>query len=432
MNLLIERSDEMKNGTEPFSISILGSSGGVAKAVLAILNRSAQDKNDPLYPIMSNSQLHLIDINQKNKQYFDQLFPNLAKKMKLYQLDLRDVSLFQKHLEKTKTKVVIDVSWADTNEMMNCCNELGILYVNSALENTKVDEDEDLYGFPLTERYIRFEESIKNLTNMKAIVCSGMNPGVVQWMAIKLMKENPDKKPLACYVVEHDNSFYRDQTIIDPNTIYTSWSVECFLDEAILSYPMFVQHKLLHYFYEDVYSMEFKVRLGEKEFYGCLMPHEEVITLGELFDMQCGFIYCVNEHTTEIIRNNLANVDDLWNWNQCVVTPEAGEVEGEDLVGILMVYKDMEKYMYNVMKSSEIYPKYKTNATYFQVACGIYAAFASIILDDLPLGIYNVDELLLNTESKYGEYLSYYMTDFITGENKDSDGLLHQRLKWIE
>ena len=84
------------------------------------------------------------------------------------------------------------------------------------------------------------------------------------------------------------------------------------------------------------------------------------------------------------------------------------------------------------MKSSEIYPKFKTNATYYQVACGIYAAMASIILDDLPLAIYYVDELLLNTESKYGEYLTYHMTDFVTGENKSSDGLLHQRLKWIE
>ena len=422
----------MLDGTSSFSISILGSSGGVARAVLAILNQSAQDKNDPMYPIISTSQFHLIDIKQKEKEYYDQLFPNLADKIKIYQLDLTVVSHFQKHLKKTKTKVVIDVSRADTIEMMKCCNELGVFYVNSALENTEVDEDESLYGFPVTERYIRFEDSKKNLTNMKAIVGSGMNPGVVQWMAIKLINENRGQKPLACYIVEHDDSFFKDKTLIKPNTLYTSWSVKCFLDEAILSYPMFVHHHLLQYFYEEVYAMEFKVRLGEKEFYGCLMPHEEVITLGELYDMQLGFIYRVNEYTTESIRNNLANVDVLWDWNQQLIDPDVGEIEGEDLVGVLLVYEDMEKYMYNVMKSSEIYPKFKTNATYFQVACGIYAAIASIILDDIPLGIYYVDELLLNSESKYGEYLTYYMTDFVTGDNKGTDGMLHQRLKWIE
>ena len=422
----------MLDGTSSFSISILGSSGGVARAILAILNQSAQDKNDPMYPIISTSQFHLIDIKQKEKEYYDQLFLNLADKIKIYQLDLTVVSHFQKHLKKTKTKVVIDVSRADTIEMMKCCNELGVFYVNSALENTEVDEDESLYGFPVTERYIRFEDSKKNLTNMKAIVGSGMNPGVVQWMAIKLINENRGQRPLACYIVEHDDSFFKDKTLIKPNTLYTSWSVKCFLDEAILSYPMFVHHHLLQYFYEEVYAMEFKVRLGEKEFYGCLMPHEEVITLGELYDMQLGFIYRVNEYTTESIRNNLANVDVLWDWNQQLIDPDVGEIEGEDLVGVLLVYEDMEKYMYNVMKSSEIYPEFKTNATYFQVACGIYAAIASIILDDIPLGIYYVDELLLNSESKYGEYLTYYMTDFVTGDNKGSDGMLHQRLKWIE
>jgi homospermidine synthase len=368
-------------------------------------------------------------MNQKDLEYYNRLFPNLLGKIKLYQFDLKNLSDFREHLQKTKTKLVIDVSWADTIEMLNCCNEVGVYYLNSALENTKVDEDESLYGFPLAERYIRFKDSKKSFTSTKAIVCSGMNPGIVQWMALKLMKETQDKKPISCYIVEHDDSFFADKTLIKPNTIYTSWSVECFLDEAILSYPMFTHHHLQHYFYEDVYAMEFKVRLGEKEFYGCLMPHEEVITLGELFDMEIGFIYRVNEYTTELIRNNLDHVDDLWDWPQQVIDPDVGRVEGEDLVGVLLVYEDMEKFMYNVMKTSEIYPKYKTNATYFQVACGIYAGLASLILDDIPLGIHYVDELLFNTESNYGEYLTYHMTDFVTGENKGSDGMLHQRLK---
>ncbi|KRE97749.1 S-adenosylmethionine decarboxylase related protein [Paenibacillus sp. Soil766] len=421
----------MLNCTGPCSITILGSSGGVAKAVLAILNQSVQDKNDPIYPIISHSQLHLIDIYQKDKAYFDQLFPHLSGLIKLHQLDLKNVSNFRKHLTKTNTKLVIDVSWADTIEMLNCCNELGILYVNSALENAQVDEDESLYGFPLAERYTRYKTRKTDFTHTTAITCSGMNPGIVQWMALKLMHENPDKKPLACYIVEHDTSFFADQSLIEPNTIYTSWSVECFLDESILSYPMFVHHHLPHYLYEEVYAMEYKVRLGDKEFYGCLMPHEEVLTLGELFDIQIGFIYRVSEYTTELIRNNLDHVDDLWDWNQRIIDPEKGEVEGEDLVGVLLVYEDMEKFMYNSMKSSDIYAEHKTNATYFQVACGIYAGLASLLLDDIPVGIYHVDELLLNTESKYGEYLTYHMTDFVVGENKQSDGLLHQRLKWI-
>ncbi|WP_413079088.1 hypothetical protein [Solibacillus isronensis] len=58
------------------------------------------------------------------------------------------------------------------------------------MENTAVDLDESLYGFPLTERYTRFEKKKDAFTNTRAIIGSGMNPGVVQWMAIKLLKDH--------------------------------------------------------------------------------------------------------------------------------------------------------------------------------------------------------------------------------------------------
>lgn len=415
-----------------YTITILGSVGGVAKSILSIFNHSVSDKNDPLHHVMKNSKIFLIDIKQKTMDYYNHLFPNLTDQLTLLQFDLNDTAKFTEHLKSTNTKLVIDVSWADTIEMVECCNKLGVHYINSALENTAVDQDESLYGFPLTERYDRFEAKKKTFTNTRAIIGSGMNPGVVQWMAIKLLKDNPGNPPIACYIFEHDSSFYKDKNLIQPKTLYTSWSVECFLDEAILSYPMFVRHHLAHYFYDDVYATEFKVKAGNKEFYGCLMPHEEVLTLGEQYDFEIGFIYRVNEHTTKLIRDNLDDVDALWDWNQKLIDPADGEVEGEDLVGVLLVYNDKEIYMYNSMKSSDIFQKYKTSATYFQVACGIYAGTASLILDKIPLGVYYVDELLLNTHCNYGKYLTYYMQDFVYGENNSSDGLLHQRMKRIK
>ncbi|MEG0384965.1 MAG: saccharopine dehydrogenase NADP-binding domain-containing protein [Solibacillus sp.] len=415
-----------------YTITILGSMGGVAKSILSILNHSATDKNDPIHHIIVNSKLVLIDNNQKTMDYYNQLFPNLIANLIIVQFDLSDLDKFTELLKSTKTNLVIDVSWADTIEMVECCNKLGVHYINSALENTAVDLDESLYGFPLTERYNRFENKKNTFTNTRAIIGSGMNPGVVQWMTIKLLKANASNPPLACYIFEHDSSFYKDKNIIDPKTLYTTWSVECFLDEAILSYPMFVRHHLPLYLYDDVYATEFKVTVGKKEFYGCLMPHEEVLTLGKLYDFEMGFIYRVNEYTTELIRDNLDDVDDLWNWKQKLIDPSVGEVEGEDLVGVLLVYNDKEIYMYNTMKSTDIFQKYKTSATYFQVACGIYAGTASLILDNIPLGVYYVDELLINTQSNYEKYLTYYMQDFVFGENNSSDGLLHQRMKRIE
>ncbi|KIL36612.1 S-adenosylmethionine decarboxylase related protein [Cohnella kolymensis] len=412
---------------QPVALTLLGSSGGLAKAVLAILNRSVQDAADPIHSIIQHSTLHLIDIKQKDPAYYADLYPHLFSRLSLHQLDLMDVEAFREHLINSGTKAVIDVSWADTLHMLGCCNEMGIAYVNTALENSEVDDDASLYGFPLAERYERFERQKDTFNNSTSVICSGMNPGIVQWMAMKLRQENPQVNPLACYIIEHDNSFYSDQSVVQPETVYTSWSVECFLDEAIHSYPMFVRHRIPLYLYEDVYSAEYRVSLGDKTFYGCLMPHEEVMTMGKMWDCEIGFIYRVSEATTEVIRAHLDDTDVLWDWKQQIIEPSVSDVEGQDLVGVLMVYENEEKYMYNTLSSRDIFPKYRTNATYFQVACGVYAALSSILLDPLPKGAHYVEELLQTGKSKYENYLTYYMKDFVRGTNPRSDGLLHQR-----
>jgi len=412
----------------PQALTLLGSGGGLAQAALALLDRAAAKADDPLHSLLGSCTLHLIDVRQKKLSHFTSRFPNLAPRLRVHSFDLRDLETFKRHLIDTGTALVVDVSWADTLKMLECCNELGVSYLNTALENESVDEDPTLYGFPLTERFERFDDERGRFDRLKAIVCSGMNPGVVQWMAWKLERMNPGRSPLACYIVERDSSFYTDASAAKPRTIYASWSVECFLDESILSYPMFVKNQVPHYFREEVYSAEYKVRLGDKEFYGCLMPHEEVLTLGMRKGWEVGFLYRVSEYTTKLIRDRLDDVDELWDWEQEIVSPENGEVEGEDLVGVLFVYEDEEKYIYNVLDSKTVYPVYGTNATYYQVACGVYAAMACLCLDSVPNGVHFVDELLdSGVDCRYGEYLGRYMERFETGSNPRSDGLLAQR-----
>ena len=414
---------------QKLTISIVGSAGGVAKSILAILDKSSQDVNDPIHSLISNCNLHLIDMKQKDKTYYEQWIPHLTHAAVLHQFDLNDSAKFRQHVTDTKTTLVIDVSWADTVELLQCCDEMGIRYINTALENTMVDENEELEGFTLLERYRIFQENRGRFKHVKAIIGSGMNPGVVQWMALEMIRQAPDETPLGCYVIEHDNSFYKDRSLVRKKTIYTTWAPECFLDEAILNYPMFMKQHTPLFLYNEVYELEFKVTLGNKQFYGCLMPHEEVITLGKAFDMETGFIYRVNEHTTDLLRDSLGNSNELWNWDHKVLDPADAELEGEDLVGVLLVYPDKEKYMYNVMSNKTIFSQYKTNATYFQVACGVYGGVAALLLDDIPNGVYFVDELLLQTDTGYGKYLSYYMKDFVTGENLRSDGPLLDRMK---
>lgn len=132
--------------------SVLGSAGGVSKALLSILNKSAQDENDPIHPFIVNLNLHLIDNKQKNIDYYKNLFPNLAKKLSIYNFDLNNSIEFENHLKRTQTSLVIDCSFADTVETLRSCDELGVNYINTAFENTMIDETESFDGFGLIER----------------------------------------------------------------------------------------------------------------------------------------------------------------------------------------------------------------------------------------------------------------------------------------
>ncbi|UVI30830.1 S-adenosylmethionine decarboxylase related protein [Paenibacillus spongiae] len=415
------------------TIALLGSGGGVAKAVLALLNRSAGDSSSPLHRHLAHCRIHCVDLKQRPKAYYREHCPLLSRDMSLHTLDANDTSLLKKLLKRIGASLVIDLSWADTVSVLSVCDELGIAYANTALENKEVDEMQELEGFTLIERFIRFEEARGGFTRAKAIISSGMNPGVVQWMALKLRNAYPDEQPIGCYIVESDDTFYADPKLAEERTIYSTWAPECFLDEALLNYPMLASGGVPLFLYNHVYDLRFRVKLGAHLFHGCLMPHEEALTLSRLLGVESGFLYKVSNPVTAILRQHREDSDELWSWKHQLLDPNDAPLDGADLVGVLLVYPDKERYMYNVMRSDEVAPVYGTNATYLQVACGVYGAVCALLLDEINTGVYWVDELLLNQESRYGDYLSYYMAEFVTGENDTSDGLLLQRMRdWPE
>lgn len=417
--------------TKKTVLTVLGSAGGVARAVLAILNDAAQNAQDPLHAILQGAQIHLVDLKKRPMSYYGALLPNLRRKqLAIHQIDLREIERLREHLQRTGTTLVVDISWGDTISILQCCNELGIPYLNTALENTMIDENEELYeGFTLIERVRLFEAARKGLNKTTAIIGSGMNPGIVQWMALELMRREPGQSPLACYVVEHDDSFFADPSRAQPKTVYVTWAPDCFLDEAVTCYPMFMAHQTPLFLHEPVYRQGFQVRLGPIEFEGCLMPHEEILSMCTLFNMEGGFLYKVNDHTTQLMLAHLDNPDTVWDLPRQVLDPSVAELTGQDLVGVLLVYADKETFMYNVTTNAEAFARYGVSATYYQVACGVYSALCSLLFDSLPNGVFTVDELILRIGSRYGTYLQQHMAHFVTGANPQSDGLLLQRMR---
>ena len=55
----------MEQFPNSLSITLLGSAGGAAKAVLAILNQAIVNEKDPIYEVIKNVTFYLVDIKQK-------------------------------------------------------------------------------------------------------------------------------------------------------------------------------------------------------------------------------------------------------------------------------------------------------------------------------------------------------------------------------
>lgn len=99
-------------------ISIFGSSGGVARAVLSILNRSVSDVHDPIHDYLTHCQIHLVDLKKKQLDYYKTYAPNLVDRLSLHKLDLKNIEAVRQYLIGTRTSLIIDVSWANTVEML--------------------------------------------------------------------------------------------------------------------------------------------------------------------------------------------------------------------------------------------------------------------------------------------------------------------------
>lgn len=95
-------------------ISILGSAGGVAKAILSVLEKSLGDARDPIHSFILHSKILLIDLNQQDVAYYSSFMPRLMQQASLHQFDLTNLEQFRLHLSETGTTHVIDVSWADS------------------------------------------------------------------------------------------------------------------------------------------------------------------------------------------------------------------------------------------------------------------------------------------------------------------------------
>lgn len=407
------------------NILLLGCCGGVARGLLGILERALDTPADPFHQWLRTARIHGVD-PAPPPDFLENYGPALRERLTLTAGAADDENDILDRLRSTNSGLLVDLTGGDCRAAILACERAGARYLNSAIEITGPMQCEPVRILEEIEIFQAFRKE-RRLTG---IVGAGMNPGVVQWLALDLIKRAGDEIPRACYVVENDTTFFADPTRAQADRVYTTWSPEGFLYEAFHSRPIFMRGSRPVAIWDRVYSQEFLVRLGEESFYGHLMAHEEVLNLGRLFDMETAFLYRVNDHSCRVLERTTAGPGTPVEPDCESLRPgQDYELAGADLVGVLLVYPDREVYAYNRLATDEVYERYGVNATYYQVACGTAAALACLLFDEPGPGLFYVDELLLDTPARFGEYLRAYLKDFQYGRNDRVDGLLFDRMR---
>ena len=277
--------------------------------------------------------------------------------------------------------------------IINATNKAGISYINTAMN----DEKREVYDI-VSEIISRKSE----LDNAPHILCTGMNPGVVNIWA----RHGIEKFSVPEEIIHFEYDTSRVAAKWEPTV---TWSLKEFLMETVID-PTGIMlgrnklKKLLPNGLENKRPLKpilSPIMKLDKYPYGFTVLHEENITLAQRYNIPSKFIYAVNMKTMEKIMKTYKEKKKITEKDLSHGDNSEKILSGSDNVGVVLDYKDKRVYYFNSMPNEAVIG---TNATYAQVITGVLAALFTMIFDKPKIGINFPEDL-------YDSYFRNYLFD---------------------
>ena len=374
------------------NLLVLGASGGVANAFLHSL----------VYHRSLFNKLILVD---KNKKVLSD--PYINHKELRYTFVKKEIKLPDKEeeylnlLKKYRVGLVLDITDIDTIPIIEATNKAGISYLNTAMNDTKKT---------VTELIFEVIKRKNELNKAPHILCTGMNPGVVNmWVQHGIEKFGIPKEVVH---FEYDTSISCNgwKPLI-------TWSRHEFLVECVRdqSGKMLGRNKV-KLLYPNALENRVKMESFLKPFLelekypeGFTVLHEENVSIAQKYNIPSQFIYAINIKTMDILIKLYESKKKI-RLNDLIQSDNRTEVlEGSDSIGVYLEYPTKRIYYFNTIPNISLIG---TNATYTQVAIGIFAAIFTILFDKVRGGIYFVEDLS-NTHYKYYLFDNMRVQEFV-------------------
>jgi hypothetical protein len=292
-----------------------------------------------------------------------------------------DARYFARLLKKHRINIVLDVSTHATLPMLNAMDAAGVAYVNTSLNDDRLE---------VSELVQRLDPPRQRRTRAPRILCSGMNPGVVNlWVRHGLAHFGMPKEIVH---FESDTSMTADRW----RPIVT-WSKHEFLTEAVWNRTGHyagdavafqsgnaLQHR------QALRPLLAPILLGDHQPKGLLVLHEENLTLGRSLGVPSKFIYALHPRTMRYMVERFRRTGDLREGDLELGDNVTHRLTGEDMVGVCLKYPRQRVYYLNRLSNTSLIG---TNATCHQVAIGIYCALFTLLYDKVAPQAYFVGDL---------------------------------------
>lgn len=355
---------------------IVGAFGGVGQAVLTLLQRSVEGKK-----ISSNYQKIFL---------FDKRLPHLGIPLshnmeKLPQAYLENSEQLRALLLENKITQFIDLSSIDTIECAKVCEEEGVDFLC-----TSIEEWPGQNTIPTDEAILKLLPPHTPAYNKQShLVGSGANPGIVNALAFAALKEFSQKvkvEPTVEALGVHSILITEVDTTeeIEPKTTSTdifsmTWSPAHCLEELFEPRAFYIQQGEVCDLKHKPTDRYYRVRCGEEHILGMAVPHEETKTLARAFpDVDIAFVYCIPEKARKVLEK-YKDTDQIKSLPTKILRPPyTTQIKGKDRLGVLLCSKTYGEFWLGFDTDVEQGLKLGTNATQLQVAAGVIAGWEQL------------------------------------------------------
>jgi len=360
------------------NLLILGACGGVGRAFLHML---ARDRWRLGKLVLVDKQDQLLDDRLLPHQELDYEFQKMAIDVDKHREDY--VRLLKIH----GIDMVIDLSVHETRAMLAVTDGAGVSYINTGVANIPGEN---------------FSEVVLDLVRRKAsswnaphIICSGMNPGIVNMWVRRGIEKSGAPKSIVHFEYDTGQPVHGGAPII-------AWSRETLVDEIVNDPAGYVEGRNKIIFVQpnplkNRVSMEEVLRpVMNLPVYprGFLLLHEENITLGQEYDVPSRFLFSLKTETMDHLEEVYDKCKEVPVDTLALGDNRKIPLKGEATVGVCLEYENTRQYFFNTTAQGAI-PGVSGSCR--QVAAGLDAALWTVIEDPLAKRVYFVEDLLGTT-----------------------------------